>query len=233
MNNRDTVSRNTILFDINETVLNLNLLKPKFKEAFGNDLVTTIWFSKLLHASTVCSLTGVKSNFASLAADMLDNVASLMGINLSATSREDILLTFAKLRAHDDIKPALTTLRNNGYSVIAFSNSSFDLVSKQVENAGLMDYFDDVISVEETGSFKPDPKVYQYVATRLQQPINSLRLVATHDWDTHGAMAAGMLSAYINRSGTPYHPQYIQAPITSTNMHELVKKIISDDKHTT
>jgi len=230
MKERDTMLRNSILFDINETVLNLALLKPKFKKAFGNELVTAIWFSKLLHASTVCSLTGVKVSFANLAGDTLDNVASFMGVKLSKTYREDILSTFANLSAHNDIKPALTTLRNNGYSTIAFSNSSLDLITKQIKNAGLIDYFDEVISVEETGSFKPDSRVYQYVAERLKKPINSLRLVATHDWDTHGAMSAGMLSAYIDRSGMPYHPRYLQSPIIATNMTDLVKKIMNDDK---
>lgn len=38
--------------------------------------------------------------------------------------------------------------------------------------AQLTDYFDDILSVEETGSFKPDPRVYAFAAQKLQQPIN-------------------------------------------------------------
>ena len=223
------MQRNTILFDINETVLNLSLLKPKFKAIFGDESVAALWFSKLLHSSTICALTGIKSSFASLAGDMLDNMAVLRGIELSAGVRADILSTFASLPAHDDIKPALIKLRENGYRTVAFSNSSSDLITKQIENAGLKSYFDEVVSVEETGSFKPDPKVYLYVAEKLQVPISNLRLVATHDWDTHGAMSAGMLSAYIDRSGTPYHPQYIQAPIIGTDMNDVVEAIIIAD----
>ena len=45
-------------------------------------------------------------------------------------------------------------------------------------------------------SFKPDAKVYRFVAERLNRPIGELRLVATHDWDTHGALTAGMLASY-------------------------------------
>lgn len=222
--------RNTILFDINETVLNLNLLKPKFREAFGDQSVMTIWFSMLLHSSTLCAITGLKSSFSTLAADMLDNLAARRGVSLSAASRDNILTAFASLPAHEDIKSALTQLRDSGYRTIAFSNSSLDLITKQIENAGLTPYFDEVVSVEETGSFKPDPKVYRYVAERLAQPISTLRLVATHDWDTHGAMSAGMLAAYIDRSGAPYHPQYLKPTILASNMNDVVSQIISNDK---
>jgi 2-haloacid dehalogenase len=95
-----------------------------------------------------------------------------------------------------------------------------------MNNAGLMEYFDEIISVEETGSFKPDPKVYKFAAKKLEQPLESLRLVATHDWDTHGALSVGMKAAYINRSGAIYHPLYRQPDIYSTTMGDIVKQII-------
>lgn len=224
------MKRNTVLFDINETVLNLNKLKPKFEQAFGDESALGLWFSTLLHTSTVCAVTGLKTEFSALAGDILDNVAARKGINLPNETRDDILATFASLESHEDIKPALTKLRDNGYETIAFSNSSLALIKKQIENAGLSYYFSKVVSVEETGSFKPDPKVYQFVADLLEQPIDSLRLVATHDWDTHGAMSSGMLAAYIDRAGTPYNPQYLKPSIIENNMNDIVEQIIKADQ---
>jgi len=224
------MKRRTILFDINETVLNLNLLKPRFKTVFGDESVVALWFSLLLHSSTVCALTNVNSRFATLASDALNNMAVRQGVNLSKADHDNILSGFANLSAHGDVKPALTLLRAQGYRCIAFSNSSLSLITEQINHAGLMDYFDDVISVQETGSFKPHAKVYQYAADRLEEPITALRLVATHDWDTHGAMAAGMLSAYIDRSGAPYHPQYLPASLHATNLLDLIEKIIVADQ---
>lgn len=224
------MKRNTVLFDINETVLNLNKLKPTFEQAFGDESALGLWFSTLLHTSTVCAVTGLKTEFAALAGDILNNVAARKGINLPNETRDDILATFASLESHEDIKPALTKLRDSGYQTIAFSNSSLDLIKKQIENAGLNDYFSKVVSVEETGSFKPDPKVYRFVADLLEQPIGSLRLVATHDWDTHGAMSSGMLAAYIDRAGTPYNPQYLKPSIIENNMNDIVEQIIKADQ---
>lgn len=217
----------TILFDINETVLDLSTLRPLFKFAFGDESVTSTWFAMLLHSSTVCSLTDVKTDFASLAKIMLENLAGRLNVKLTEQMTNDILNGFATLTAHHDIKPALKKLRLAGFRCIAFSNSSRQLINKQINNAGLKEYFDDIVSVEESGSFKPDYNVYQFAANRVHRPIESLWLVATHDWDTHGAITAGMHGAYIDRLGAPYHPLYCQADVEGKMMEEIIEKIIT------
>lgn len=220
------MNRETILFDINETVLNLSSLKPKFKKVFGDESALTLWFSQLLHSSTVCITTKVNTNFAELAGVMLDAIGVRFGVILTETMKSDLLACLANLPPHSDIKPALRKLRSNGFRTVAFSNSSLKLISQQMVNAGLVDYFDTIVSVEDTGSFKPDPKVYKFVATKLGQSPESLRLVATHDWDTHGALSVGFNAAYIDRTGIPYHPLYQQPDIHAKTMESIVDQII-------
>jgi len=221
--------RDTILFDINETVLDLTSLKPRFKAAFGNEAVTATWFSMLLHTSTVCALTGVKTDFATLAGAMLDTIAARLGVKLADGLRGEILGGFASLPPHADVIPALTRLRSAGYRTVAFTNSSLKLVTSQIEKAGLTKHYDQILSVEQTGSFKPDAKVYRFAAERLDRPIDELRLIAAHDWDTHGALTAGMLAAYIDRSGAPYHPLYQRPDVYATTMGEVAEQIIARD----
>ena len=223
------MKRETILFDINETVLDLSSLKPLFAEHFGSEAITATWFSMLLHSSNVCALTGVKSDFGSLAGVMLDALSALMQIELRDEAKQQILGAFATLPAHPDMRDALERLREAGYLTVAFTNSSIKLVTSQISNSGLLELSDERISVESTGSFKPDPKVYHFAAKQLGKPIESLRLIATHDWDTHGAMSAGMQAAYIDRSGAPYHAQYKRPDAFATNMTELVEQIIALD----
>ncbi|MEM7749632.1 MAG: haloacid dehalogenase type II [Pseudomonadota bacterium] len=223
------MARDTILFDINETVLNLETLRPRFEAAFGDPGVTATWFAMLLHSSTVCALTGVKTGFAELAGTMVDTLAARRSVTVSDAQRTDILGGFASLKPHDDIVPALQTLKSVGYRTVAFSNSSLKLVSSQIENAGLAEHYDEIVSVEETGSFKPDPKVYQFVADRVSRSLSDLRLVATHDWDTHGAMTAGMAAAYIDRTGAPYHPLYRRPAVFATTMGDVVAGIVAED----
>ncbi len=221
--------RNIILFDMNETVLDLSSLKPDFEMLFGDSSSMSIWFATLLHNSTVCALTNVAAGFASLASVALDKLAAKRGVTLSIAQRDHLMDGFANLQPHCDVIPALAELRRHGYRTVAFSNSSRDLMAHQIQNAGLFDYFDHVISVEQTGSFKPDPKVYQFAAKCLARTVNDLRLIATHDWDTHGALSAGMHAAYIDRSGAPYHPLLKCPSVFSTDMQDLVMQIMAQD----
>ncbi len=223
------MNRDTILFDINETVLDLAALRPRFEAAFGEPAVAATWFAMLLHSSTVCALTGVRTGFAELAGAMLDVLAARRATSISDDQRSQILATFANLNAHPDVVPALERLRGAGYRTVAFSNSSLTLVTSQITNAGLAEHYDDIVSVEETGSFKPDPGVYRFVAGRLGKAEADLRLIATHDWDTHGALNAGMLAAYIDRTGAPYHPLYRRPNAFASDMNELVRQILAED----
>ncbi len=225
------MARDTILFDINETVLDLSALRAKFEVAFSEPYAAQTWFAMLLHNSTVCALTGVKTGFAALAGAMLDAFAARRGVVLTGVQRDEILSTFANLRPYADVEPSLRRLQHAGYRTVAFTNSSSDLVGRQISNAGLTERLDEIISVEEVGSFKPDPKVYAYAADRLKRPTSELRLIATHDWDTHGAMAAGLLAGYIDRSGAPYHPLFRRPDLIENDMILLVEKIISSDSN--
>ena len=221
------MKKEVILFDINETVLNLESLKPKFRDVFGSEDALSLWFSKLLHSSTVCIATSVSSNFSELANAMLESVAAHYNCRLTAKKRSELLAYFSNLPAHEDIKEALNKLRASGFNTVAFSNSSVNLITAQMNNSGLTNSFDTIISVEGTGSFKPDPNVYKYAAEVLAEPVENLRLVATHDWDTHGALSAGLKAAYIDRKGSEYHPLYLQPEINSKTMGGIVEKIIA------
>lgn len=224
------MKKETILFDINETVLNLSALKPKFNDVFSNETALPLWFSMLLHSSNVCIATKVKTNFFELSGIALDSLAVRFGVALTEEMKTELLTSFASLPPHSDIKPAINKLRTNGFRTVAFSNSSFTLISNQMKNAGLLNYFDDIISVEETGSFKPDPAVYQFAAKKIGESVSSLRLIATHDWDTHGALSSGLNAAYIDRTGIPYHPLYRRPDICATTMGNIVDQIICNSK---
>jgi len=219
---------NVILFDINETVLNLNGLEPKFKLYLGDDSHLKTWFAMLLHSSTVCVATKVETDFKSLASAALYSLSSQLNKPLSSEACSDILNTFGSLPAHSDIKPALTKLRNANFKLVAFSNSSLTLLSSQLKNAQLHEYFDDAISLESVGTFKPSEKSYNFAVSKLNVPASQIRLVAAHDWDTHGALSAGLNAAFINRQGAIYNPLYEMPSITGSTMTEVANKIIGE-----
>jgi 2-haloacid dehalogenase len=71
-------------------------------------------------------------------------------------------------------------------------------------NSGLGDFFGQRISVDEVRVFKPSPVVYRHAAGRLSVPIGQVRLIPSNAFDCVGASAAGMRTAWVNRSAAPF-----------------------------
>jgi 2-haloacid dehalogenase len=78
------------------------------------------------------------------------------------------------------------------------------MISTCLGNSGLGEFFGLRISVDEVRLFKPSPVVYQHAAGRLARPSGQIRLVTCNAFDCVGAAAAGMRTAWVNRSGTPF-----------------------------
>lgn len=220
-------------------------MRTLFQDQFKGAITAEHWFTSLLHSSTVAALTGVETTFAELAKITLTKLVHSQNKQPIVERRqfrgklerietdqfvENALDKLSSLKAHDDIIPALNLLREAGFKTVAFSNSSSNLVKNQIENAGLTAHFDEIISVESTGSFKPESQVYRFAAVKLAEPIENLTLIACHDWDTHGALKAGMKAAFLNRTNTPYNPLYEEANIKGDTMVEIAEKLIERSK---
>jgi 2-haloacid dehalogenase len=58
--------------------------------------------------------------------------------------------------------------------------------------------------VDPVGAFKPAAAVYWYAAERLGRPAGQIRLVSANAFDSADGAAAGMRTAWVNRSGAPF-----------------------------
>ncbi|MDH5209659.1 MAG: HAD-IA family hydrolase, partial [Burkholderiaceae bacterium] len=67
--------------------------------------------------------------------------------------------------------------------------------------AGLAPVLDAVLSVEEVGVFKPDPRVYQLAVDRLGVPAEAICFQSSNGWDAYAASAFGMRVVWCNRYG--------------------------------
>jgi 2-haloacid dehalogenase len=96
----------------------------------------------------------------------------------------------------------MSRLANAGFELVALTNGSREVAGAQIINAGLGDLLSRVISVEEVGRFKPDPAPYRHTAEVTGVGMADLVLVAAHDWDCAGAMAAGARAVFLKRPGS-------------------------------
>jgi 2-haloacid dehalogenase len=215
-----------VFFDMNETLLNLSLLKKSFDKYFDDTYVLKYWFTKLLHTSTVMGSMQEYKNFGELAEVVLESIFYEHGKQLTVDIKIEILGNFRKLPAYNDVNEALKTLKKYNIKTIAVSNSSLEMIKEQLTNAEIITLFDTFYSVDAVKNYKPFKDIYQYVAGKENISLTDIMMVATHDWDLFGAKKAGLFTAYVERKKEIYNPYYLQPDIKKSNLIELVEEII-------
>ncbi len=195
-----------LLFDVNETLLDLSALRAPFARAFGDPAPLEEWFVRLLHASLVATLTDAYEDFGTLARRALAAVAARRKVVLADGDRDAILGAMRALPPHPEVPAALARLRAAGFPMATLTNSSPAMVRAQLEHAGIAPLFDLVLSVEEVHRYKPAPEPYRMAAERMGVSPADVRLVAAHDWDVWGAMRAGCAAAYVERGPAMFPP---------------------------
>ena len=218
-----------IVFDVNETLLDLKALDPKFEQVFGNASVRTSWFGLVLRNSLVATITGRYDDFGKIAGAALEMTAQLHNVTLSDEDRTSIMGGIRSLPLHADVIPGLEKLTSAGYRLFTLTNSPSHVVEMQLKNAGITAYFEKSFSVDAIKKFKPDAEVYQMTAKELGVPADQIRLVAAHDWDVAGALLAGCTSAFIARPGHVLNPAMPAPDIIGKDLIEVVEQIIAMD----
>lgn len=220
-----------LFFDVNETLLDLSAVKKEVGNALGGreDLLP-LWFTIMLQYSLVVSASGTYEPFGHIGAAALQMVAANHNIEISKdNARRLIGESISKLPAHPEVKEALTKLKAAEYKLVAFTNSSKTLLKKQFENAGLTEYFDELLSVEETGKFKPFTETYTWGAQKMGVLHNECMLIAAHGWDVAGAQWAGWRAAFVNRPGQQPFPLAKQTEIFEDNLLQVAKTLMIYD----
>jgi 2-haloacid dehalogenase len=218
-----------IVFDVNETLLDLRALDPHFERVFGSSAVRAAWFSQVLLSSLVATITSRYSDFGTIAGASLDMTAERYRISLSAEDRTAILSTVRSLPAHADAVKGLEKLRAAGFRLFTLTNSPPHVVGAQLQNAKLSGYFERSFSVDAVKRFKPAAEVYRMTAEQLGVEVGHIRLVAAHDWDVAGALAAGCSAAFVARPGTALNPLMPRPDIVGRDMVEVAEGIIKAD----
>ena len=216
-----------VFFDMNETLLDLSVLKENFDKHFEDSYALKYWFVKLLHTSTVTGVMDEYKNFGELAGVVLENLFYENGKTLTNETKTEILGSFRKMPPYSDVADALKLLNQNNIRTIAVSNSSLEMIKEQLTNAGIIDLFHAYYSVDAVQKYKPFKEIYQYAAREENIPTENVVMVASHDWDLFGAKKAGLKTACIERKKEIFNPCYFPADLYKTDLVELVREIIN------
>lgn len=216
-----------IVFDVNETLLDVSAIEPHFVRVFGDGRVLREWFSTLLLYSEVATLAGPYADFLAIGRAALDMTAMSRGVQLSHQDRDRILESMLTLPVHPEVRDGLQRLHDAGLRLVALTNSSTTAVDAQLRNASLSTIFERAFSVESVRRFKPAPEPYRFVAKEFGAETSGLRMVAAHAWDIVGAMQAGCAAAFVARPGNVLFPLAPPPDIVGRDLREVADRIIA------
>ena len=167
------------------------------------DAVDDLWRRKQLQYSYQRGQMDDYAPFSTVTADALSYALAYYDLDPDEGVRGRILAAYDHLDAFPDAVESLAGLREAGYGCWVLSNGDPGMLERLSETAGLSPHLDGLVSADEVRTFKPDPRVYENGADRLDRGIGECRLVSSNAWDVAGAAQAGMATAWVNRSGEP------------------------------
>ena len=214
------------VFDVNETLLDLGTLDPHFERLFGDPSARQAWFGQFLTSWLTAMVTGVYQDFGTIGGSALEMVAERQGVDLSDEDKQQILGGMQELPPHPEVEENLGRLREAGIRLAALTNSMQQVADAQIDNSGLRDYFEQVLSADAVQRLKPAPEPYRMTAESLGVEIGQVRLVAAHAWDVAGAMRAGCAAAFVARPGMVLNPLFERSDVVGSDLREVADQII-------
>lgn len=217
-----------LVFDVNETLLDIESIAPFFADAFGDERVLREWFGQLITYSMAITLTEEYVDFFALAEGVLQMLADIHRVNITHDDVQRFQSALRTMPAHSDVADGLAELRANGFRLVTLTNSPHRAgTASPLENAGLADYFERQLTVDSCRAFKPAPAVYRHVCQVLDVSPTECMMVAAHVWDLLGAQHVGFGSALITRPGNRPLPVGNQPTVMANDLRELATQLVS------
>ncbi len=210
------------LFDVHSVMTVAERLFPGQGKALSQ-----LWRTKQLEYTWQRSLMRRHADFNAVTRDALRYACAALKLPFTAEALERLNDAYRTLSVFPDSLDAMAALRGR-VKLAILSNGAPDMLHAVVANSPLRGAFDEVLSVEEVGVFKPDPRVYQLAVDRLGVPAGNIGFVSSNGWDAAGAKAFGFTVYWINRAGAPTEELGVEPDVELASLRDLPARIAID-----
>src|SRR6476646_11041255 len=176
-----TAAPSVLVFDVNETLIDIDAMAPLFEQLFGDSRAMREWFGQLVMYSMTTALSGCYVDFFTLGQGVLRMLGDIHGVRIADPDLDRIKQAMLTMPAHPDVADGLAQLRNNGFRLVTLTNSPTGSGGPSpLENAGLGGYFERQFSVDVRRTYKPSGDVYAYACNELGVAPSDCMMVAVH-----------------------------------------------------
>lgn len=219
-----------LVFDVNETLLDMTPLKKSINTLLDEEQGFRIWFGMLLHYSTVSNNINEYYNFTTIAAATLEMTAISLHKKVTAESIKETLSVIKSLQTYPDVIKGLQLLKENGFRLITLTNSPDSALKEQLKNSNLTDYFEQTLSIDAIEKYKPAAETYLWAAKKLAVQPQEMLMIAAHGWDLAGASHAGLATGFIAREGQSLYTLSSKPNFEANDILAMAEQLISKYK---
>ena len=214
-----------IIFDAYGTLFDVNSAAEKCKDKIGDkwENFANYWRTTQLEYTWLRSLMKRHKDFWQVTEDSLDK--SMKAFKIDSSMRNELLDLYKKLSTFPEVKEVLQNLKKKDYKLAILSNGTPTLLNELVTSNNLDNIFDDILSIEEVGIYKPDSKVYDMPITKYKIQKEEVAFLSANTWDVSGGGNYGYNSIWVNRNNNIFDNLDYQPKLEIKNLKDLLPNI--------
>ncbi|MGD8190689.1 HAD family hydrolase [Brevibacillus ginsengisoli] len=124
------------------------------------------------------------------------------------------------------VQEGLSTLRDTGMKLGIVTNKQREFALSGLQSAGILDYFDCVVCVDDVSSGKPSPEPLHKALETLQLSAEDALLIGDTQYDLLAARAAGVRCAILEWYGTQVWAD-AEPDCRFANFQDFVQEIVT------
>lgn len=214
-----------IIFDVYETILNMSDIERRVNDLLDSKRGYSLWFELFMQYMFVDNCTIQFHDFTSIGEATLRMTAQMLNEKIDSDNIHDIMERLKHLPLQEGVQEGLSELHDRGFRIAALTNSPEKIVRDRMERTGLISYFEQVLSSEKVGKYKPDLSVYRWALNELNTLHGEALLVSAHGWDIAGAENAGIATAYIRQNKQLLYPLAPVPDFTCKDIPDLAHQL--------
>ncbi len=214
-----------IIFDAYGTLFDVNSAAEKCKDKIGAkwEGFANFWRTTQLEYTWLRSLMGRHKDFWQITEDSLDK--SMKTFNIDSSMKNELLNLYKVLSPFKEVPETLKKLKEKNCKLAILSNGTPSLLKELVESNNLVNFFDDLFSIEEAGIYKPNSKVYDLPIKKYKIKSNEVAFLSANTWDVSGGGNYGYYSIWVNRNNNIFDNLDYKPNNQVKNLNELIDLI--------
>src|SRR6202020_1492825 len=167
-----------IVFDVNETLLDLGTMEPTFQRIFNDKSAMRLWFADLILYSAALTVAGVYVPFTDIGSAVMKMLADTRGIKIGDKDKKELTDRFSTMPPYKEVPAALHKLRDAGFRLFTLTDNLLEVQTRQLEHGGIADLFERRFSADGVKHHKPSREAYAYFEREMGVEPSQVCMIA-------------------------------------------------------